>query len=56
MDDDFKKILATNLKINVEFKRLSQNEIKEIVEKDRIIENIDKVIENLIRENNIGCF
>ena len=56
MDDDFKKIITTNLKISVDFKRLSQNEIQEIVEKDKVVENIDKVIENLIRENNIGCF
>ena len=56
MDDDFKKIIITNLKINVEFKKLSKNEIQEIVEKDKLIENIDKVLEHLIRINNSWGF
>ena len=51
MDDDFKKIIATNLKINVEFKELSKNEIQEIVEKDKVIENIDRVLEHLVNRD-----
>ena len=56
MDDDFKKIIATNLKINVEFKELSKNEIQEIVEKDKVVENIDKVLEHFITTNNLLRF
>ena len=56
MDEDCKKIIATNLKINVEFKELSKNEIQEIVEKDKVIENIDKVLEHFITTNNLWGF
>ena len=56
MDDDFKKIIATNLKINVEFKELSKNEIQEMVEKDKVIESIDKVLEHFITINNLWGF
>ena len=56
MDDDFKKIIATNLKINVEFKDLSKNEIQEIVENDKVIDNIDKVLEYFIIINNLWGF
>ena len=56
MDDDFKKIIATNLKINVEFKDLSKNEIQEIVENDKVIDNIDKVLEYFIIINNSWGF
>ncbi len=51
MDDNFKKIVITNLKINVEFKELTEDEINTIVESDKVIENIDKVIEHLIIAN-----
>ena len=51
MDDSFKKIVITNLKISVEFKELSEDEINTIVESDKVIENIDKVIEHLITAN-----
>lgn len=53
MDDNFKKIAVTNLKINVEFKKISEDEINAIVESDKVIENIDKVIEYLIEVNNL---
>lgn len=53
MDDNFKKIAVTNLKINVEFKKISEDEINAIVESDKVIENIDKVIEYLIEANNL---
>ena len=50
MDDDFKKIIVTNLKINVELKELSKNEIQVIVENDKVLENIDKVLEHFINK------
>ena len=53
MDDNFKKIAVTNLKINVEFKKISEDEINSIVESGKVIENIDKVIEYLIEVNNL---
>ncbi len=51
MDDNFKKIVITNLKISVEFKELTEDEINTIVESDKVIENIDKAIEHLITAN-----
>ncbi len=51
MDENFRKIAVTNLKISLEFKELSEHEIKTIVENDKIVENIDKVIEHLITAN-----
>lgn len=51
MDDNFRKIASTNLKISVEFKELSENEIHKIVNNDKVIENIDKVIQHLIKAN-----
>lgn len=51
MDDNFKKIAVTNLKISVEFKELSEDEINTIVESNKVIENIDKAIEHLITAN-----
>lgn len=49
MDDNIRKIAVTNLKISVEFKELSKSEIQEIVDNDKLIENIDKVIQHLIK-------
>ena len=51
MDETFRKIAVTNLKISVEFKKLSEDEIKTIVENGKVVENIDKVIEHLITAN-----
>lgn len=51
MDDNLRKIAVTNLKISVEFKELSKSEIQEIVDNDKLIENIDKVIQHLIKTN-----
>lgn len=51
MDDNLRKIAVTNLKISVEFKELSKSEIQEIVDNDKVIENIDKVIQHLIKTN-----
>ena len=53
MDDNFKKITVTNLKINVELKKISEDEINAIVESGKVIENIDKAIEYLIEANNL---
>lgn len=53
MDDNFKKIAVTNLKINVEFKKISEDEINAIAESGKVIENIDKAIEYLIEANNL---
>lgn len=53
MDDNFKKIAVTNLKINVELKKISEDEINAIVESGKVIENIDKAIEYLIEANNL---
>lgn len=52
MNENFRKIAVTNLKISVEFKELSEDEIKTIVENDKVVENIDKAIEHLITANN----
>lgn len=49
MDDNLRKIAVTNLKISAEFKELSKSEIQEIVDNDKLIENIDKVIQHLIK-------
>ena len=54
MDDNFKKITETNLKIVVEFKSLSEDEINAIVDNDKVIENIDKALEHLINGNITG--
>lgn len=51
MNENFRKIAVTNLKISVEFKELSESEIQEIVDNDKAIENIDKVIQHLIKTN-----
>ena len=51
MDENFRKIAVTNLKISVEFKELSEDEIKTIVENDKVVENIDKAIEHIITAN-----
>lgn len=53
LDDNFKKIAVTNLKISIEFKELSEDEIKEMVENDKIIEDIDKALEHLITVNDM---
>lgn len=51
MDDNFRKIVETNLKISVGFKELSENEVNTIVESNKVIENIDEVIEHFIAVN-----
>lgn len=51
MDDDFKKIAISNLKISVEFKKLSEGEIKTIIKNDKVSENIDKALEHIMKTN-----
>jgi len=54
MDDYFRKVAETNLKINIEFKQLSENAIQKIVNSNKIIENIDKVLEHFLATNISG--
>lgn len=51
MDDNFKKITVTNLKIRVGFIKLSEDEIQKIVDNDIVNANINKVIGHLIEAN-----
>ena len=53
MDENFRKIAVTNLKISVEVKELSEDEIKTLVENDKVVENIDKAIEHLMTANHV---
>ena len=48
MDDNFRKITATNLKVNVNLKTLTEGEIKAIITNNKVIENIDEVLWYLI--------
>lgn len=51
MDDNFKKITVTNLKIRVGFIKLSEDEIQKIVDNDIVNANINKVIGHLMETN-----
>ena len=44
LNDDYKKILYTGMKIDVDFDMLNEDEVKEILKKDKVEENIDKVL------------
>lgn len=44
MDDNFKKIIETNLKINIDLKSLTEIEVENIIKNNRIIDNIDNII------------
>ena len=44
LDDKYKKIIATNVKINIEFEVLTKEDIEHIIENDKIFENIDDII------------
>lgn len=48
MDDNFRKITATNLKVNVNLKTLTESEIQAIITNDKVIENIDEILWYLI--------
>ena len=49
MDEDFKKIAITNLNISIEFEKLSENEIQQIINSGTCVDNIDRVLEHLIK-------
>lgn len=51
LDNYFRKIAETNLKFNIEFKELSEKAIQKIVKSNKIIENIDNVLEHLLATN-----
>lgn len=44
MNDDFKKIVTTNLKVNIELKILYNSDISEIIKSNKIKENINEII------------
>lgn len=44
MDDNFRKIVASNLKISVELKVLTGTEVEDIIKNNKIIDNIDNAI------------
>lgn len=44
LDESYKKIAFTNLKINIDLKTLTEKEVKDIIDNDKIIDNIDDVI------------
>ncbi len=44
MDDNFRKIAVTNLKINVDLKTITEEEIQELISNDKVLDNIDDVI------------
>ena len=51
MNDDFKKIAITNLKIKVDLKIITEEEIQKIINDNKVIENIDDVIWYLINQS-----
>lgn len=44
LDESYKKIAFTNLKINIDLKTITEKEVKDIIDNDKIIDNIDDVI------------
>ena len=44
LDKSYKKIAFTNLKINIDLKTITEKEVKDIIDNDKIIDNIDDVI------------
>ena len=44
MDDNFRKIAVTNLKLKVDLKTITEEEIQELISKDKVLDNIDDVI------------
>lgn len=44
MDDNFRKIAVTNLKINVDLKTITEEEIQGLISNDKVLNNIDDVI------------
>lgn len=54
LNEDYRKIAYTNLKINIDLKTITDNEVKDIISKDKVIENIDDVIWYLYNSSYIG--
>lgn len=52
LDESYKKIAVTNLKINIDFKTITEKEVKDIICNDKIIDNIDDVIWYLYNNEN----
>ena len=44
MDDNFRKIAVTNLKINVDLKTITEEEIQGLISHDKVLDNIDDAI------------
>ena len=44
LDESYKKIAFTNLKINIDLKTITEKKVKDIIDNDKIIDNIDDVI------------
>ena len=44
LDENFKKIAITNLKINIDLKILTETEVRDIIKNNKILDNIDDVI------------
>ena len=44
LDESYKKIAFTNLKINIDLKTITEKEVKDIINSDKIIDKIDDVL------------
>ncbi len=44
LNDDYKKVVLTGMNIDVDLDMMDENEVKEILKKDKVEENIDKVV------------
>ena len=44
MDDNFRKIAVTNLKLKVDLKTITEEEIQELISNDKVLDNIDDAI------------
>lgn len=54
MDDNFRKIVATNLKINIHLKVLTEEAVEKIIKDNKIIDNINDVIWYLYDDERSG--
>ena len=50
LDENYKKIAVTNLKINIDLNKITENQVKDIISKDAIINNIDDIVWYLYNE------
>ena len=56
LNEDYKKIAYTNLKVNIDLKTITEKEVKEIIDKNNVIENINEVILYLYNSSYIGSW